>query len=257
MSGVMKLASWNVNGIRSIVGKGFYDFVKAAGADIICLQETKASPDQIELDLPDYPYHYWDVAEKKGYSGTAVFSKIEPLSFTAGLPFDEHSKEGRVCTLEFEHFHLVNVYVPNSQRELTRLEYRTERWDRDFRSYLKKLEKKKPVVFCGDLNVAHTEIDLANPRSNQRNAGFTIEERTSFTKFIDAGFVDTFRRFTEEGGHYTWWSYMGRAREKNVGWRIDYFLVSASLMPNVKKSYILPDVMGSDHAPVVLEADLK
>lgn len=252
----MKLASWNVNGIRSIVGKGFYDFVKSVDADIICLQETKASPDQIDLDLPGYPYHYWDVAEKKGYSGTAVFSKIEPISFKAGVPFDEHSKEGRVCTLEFKDFFLVNVYVPNSQRELTRLEYRTERWDRDFRAYLKKLEKKKPVVFCGDLNVAHTEIDLANPKSNQRNAGFTIEERTSFTKFIDSGFVDTFRHFTKEGGHYTWWSYMGQARAKNVGWRIDYFLVSASLMPKVEKSYILPDVMGSDHAPVVLEADL-
>ena len=253
----MKLVSWNVNGIRSIVGKGFYDFVKRVDADIICLQETKASPDQIDLDLPGYPHHYWDVAEKKGYSGTAVFSKIEPLSFTTSIPFAEHSKEGRVCTLEFADFHLVNVYVPNSQRELTRLEYRTERWDRDFRAYLKTLEKKKPVVFCGDLNVAHTEIDLANPKSNQRNAGFTIEERTSFTKFIDEGFVDTFRHFTKEGGHYTWWSYMGRAREKNVGWRIDYFLVSETLMPKVKKSYILPDVMGSDHAPVVLEAELS
>lgn len=213
----MKLVSWNVNGIRSIAGKGFYDFMKKTDPDIICLQETKASPDQIEIDLPGYPHRYWDVAEKKGYSGTAVFSKIEPLSFTAGLPFDEHTKEGRVCTLEFRDFFLVNVYVPNSKRELMRLSYRTEQWDLDFLSYLKKLEKKKPVVFCGDLNVAHTEIDLANPKSNQRNAGFTIEERTGFTKFIDAGFVDTFRHFTKEGGHYTWWSYMGHAREKNIG----------------------------------------
>jgi exodeoxyribonuclease-3 len=252
----MKLVSWNVNGIRSIAGKGFYDFVSQNNPDIICLQETKASPDQIELDLPAYPFRYWDVAEKKGYSGTAVFSKTEPRSFTAGMPHEEHSKEGRVCTLEFDDFFLVNVYVPNSQRELLRLEYRTQSWDRDFLAYLKKLEKKKPVVFCGDLNVAHTEIDLANPKSNQRNAGFTIEERTNFGKFIDAGFVDTFRHFTKEGGHYSWWSYMGHAREKNIGWRIDYFCVSQILMNHVTSSYILPGVMGSDHAPVVIETDI-
>jgi exodeoxyribonuclease III len=253
----MKIVSWNVNGIRSIAGKGFYEFVAQTDPDIICLQETKASPEQIDLNLPEYPFRYWDVAEKKGYSGTAVFSKIEPRSFTAGISHEEHTKEGRICTVEFDDFYLVNVYVPNSQRELLRLEYRTQRWDRDFLAYLKELERSKPVVFCGDLNVAHTEIDLTNPKSNQRNAGFTIEERTSFDKVLAAGFVDTFRHFTKEGGHYTWWSYMGRAREKNIGWRIDYFCVSADLIDRVTKSYILPHVMGSDHAPVVLEADLK
>jgi exodeoxyribonuclease III len=249
----MKLISWNVNGLRAVIGKGFYEFIKAQSPDVICLQETKALPEQVDLSLDDYPYTYWCSAEKKGYSGTAVFSRIKPLSVASGIGIEEHDSEGRVITAEFEKYYLVNVYVPNSKRELERLLYRSEKWDVDFLSYLKKLETKKPVIFCGDLNVAHKEIDLANPKSNTNNAGFTPEERKGFDNIVSAGFVDTFREFTKEGGHYSWWSYMGRAREKNVGWRIDYFCVSPALMPLVKKSYILPDVMGSDHAPVVLE----
>jgi exodeoxyribonuclease-3 len=252
----MKLVSWNVNGIRSIVTKGFYEFIERTDPDIICLQETKASPSQIELVLPDYKYQYWDTAEKRGYSGTAVFSKIEPINFTGGMDKPHHSTEGRICTLEFEKFILVNVYVPNSRRGLERLPYRQTEWDVDFLKHIRKLEQKKPVVFCGDLNVAHKEIDLANPKTNTKNAGFTPEERAGFDNIVNAGFVDTFREFTSEGGHYTWWSYMGGARERNIGWRIDYFCVSKKLMPLVKKSYIMPDVKGSDHAPVVLEADL-
>ncbi|HNX58016.1 MAG TPA: exodeoxyribonuclease III [Spirochaetota bacterium] len=249
----MKLISWNVNGIRAVIGKGFHDFVKAHNPDVLCLQETKATPDQVNLELPGYDYHYWNSAEKKGYSGTAVFSKKEPAAVTNGIGIDEHDHEGRVITADFGDYWLVNVYVPNSQRGLERLPYRHDRWDVDFLKYLKKLEKKKPVIFCGDLNVAHKEIDLANPKSNVKNAGFTPEERAGFDNIVSAGFVDTFREFTKEGGHYSWWSYMGRAREKNVGWRIDYFCVSGAFMPRVKKSYILPDIMGSDHAPVVLE----
>jgi exodeoxyribonuclease-3 len=249
----MKLISWNVNGLRAVITKGFYEFVGRESPDILCLQETKALPEQVDLQLESHPYKFWCSAEKKGYSGTALFSRVEPLSVTYGIGIDEHDHEGRVITAEFDGYYLVNVYVPNSQRGLDRLPYRSQRWDADFLAYLKKLEKKKPVIFCGDLNVAHKEIDLANPKSNVKNAGFTPEERKGFDNIVAAGFVDTFREFTKEGGNYTWWSYMGRAREKNVGWRIDYFLVSPQLMPSVKKSYILPSVMGSDHAPIVLE----
>lgn len=249
----MKIISWNVNGIRAVLNKGFYEFVEKEKPHILCLQETKASPEQVELDLKDYKYRYWNSAQKKGYSGTAVFCKDEPLKAFNDMGIDEHDTEGRVCTIELEKFYLVNVYTPNSQRGLERLDYRQHKWDVDFLKFVKKLEKKKPVIFCGDLNVAHREIDLANPKSNVKNAGFTPEERAGFDNIIKAGFVDTFRHFTQEGGHYTWWSYMGQAREKNVGWRIDYFLASPSIMPSIKKSYILPAVMGSDHAPVVLE----
>jgi len=249
----MKLISWNVNGIRAVLGKGFHDFVHKYSPDILCLQETKATPEQVELELGGYPYHYWNSAVKKGYSGTAIFSTKEPSSVSYGIGIEEHDQEGRVITADFGDFWLVNVYVPNSQRGLNRLPYRHQKWDVDFLAYLKKLETKKPVIVCGDLNVAHKEIDLANPKSNVKNAGFTPEERQGFDNVVAAGFVDTFREFTKEGGHYSWWSYMGHAREKNVGWRIDYFCVSGVLMEKVNKSYILPDVKGSDHAPVVLE----
>jgi len=250
---LMKIVSWNVNGIRSIIGKGFYNFVEETDPDIICLQEIKANEDQVELSLDNYPYRIWNSAEKKGYSGTAIFSKIKPVSFLLGIDVEEHDHEGRVISAEYDGFYLVNVYVPNSQRGLERLDYRSNKWDVEFLKYLKNLEKKKPVIFCGDLNVAHKEIDLANPKSNVRNAGFTVEERAGFDNILEGGFVDTFRMFESGGGHYTWWSYMGRAREKNVGWRIDYFCVSGAFKDRVKKSYILPQVMGSDHAPVVIE----
>lgn len=253
----MKLISWNVNGIRAILNKGFLDFVRDEAPDILCLQETKAHPDQVDLDLPDYPHIFWNWAEKKGYSGTAIFSKVRPLGVTTGMNRDEHDTEGRMLTMELEDCFLVNIYVPNSQRGLERLDYRHRRWDVDLLAYLKGLESKKPVIFCGDLNVAHKEIDLANPKSNVKNAGFTPQERAGFDNIVAAGFIDTFREFTADGGHYTWWSYMGRAREKNIGWRIDYFCISPALRHRLKKSYILPDVMGSDHAPVVLEIDIN
>jgi exodeoxyribonuclease-3 len=249
----MKLISWNVNGIRSIVQKGFYDFVHHAAPDLLCLQETKASPHQIDMLLPEYPYHYWDTAEKKGYSGTAVFSKIKPINFTGGMPALGHPVEGRICTLEFADFFLVNVYTPNSKSHLERLEYRTKQWDRDFLLMLKDLEKNKPVIVCGDLNVAHQEIDLANPRANRENAGFTPEERESFENYLRSGLIDTFRLFHREGGHYTWWSYFANARARNIGWRIDYFLVSEKLKNRVRSASILPEITGSDHCPVVLE----
>ncbi|MBI1388571.1 MAG: exodeoxyribonuclease III [bacterium] len=250
----MKLISWNVNGIRAAVKKGLLDFVAEADPDVLCLQETRAMPDQVELPWPHY-HAFWNPAEKKGYSGVAIFSKTEPLKVTYGINLPEHDNEGRVVTAEYDDFYLVNVYTPNSQRGLTRLEYRTREWEGVFLKYLKKLEKKKPVVFCGDLNVAHTEIDLANPKSNERNAGFTIEERQCFDKVLAAGFIDTFREFTKEGGHYTWWSNFGRAREKNVGWRIDYFCISPALRPRLKESIILPHVMGSDHCPIQIVLD--
>ncbi len=249
----MKIICWNVNGIRSILKKGFEDFVHAQNPDILCLQETKAHEDQVQIVLKEYPHKFWNSASKKGYAGTAVFSKIAPLSFQTDIGIEKHDREGRVITLELKNAFLVNVYVPNAQRELERLDYRTKEWDRDFLAYLKSLEKKKPVIACGDFNVAHKEIDLANPKGNAGNAGFTPEERAGFDNVIKAGFIDTFREFTKEGGHYTWWSFMGRAREKNVGWRIDYFIISPALRPNLQKSYILPEVMGSDHAPIVLE----
>ena len=249
----MKIISWNVNGIRAVLKKGFLEFLEREDPDIICLQETKATPDQVELELPDYPHMYWNSAVKKGYSGTAVFSKIQPLNAVNDMGIEKHDQEGRVLALEFPEWFLVNVYVPNSQRGLERLDYRQKEWDKDFLAYLKELEKSKPVIFCGDMNVAHKEIDLARPKDNRRNAGFTDEERAGFDNLVNAGFIDTFREFESGGGHYTWWSYMANAREKNIGWRIDYFCVSPELKGSLKKSYILPEVMGSDHAPIVLE----
>ncbi len=251
----MKIICWNVNGIRAVLKKGFLDFLHTEDPDIICLQETKAQPEQVELDIPEYPYLFWNSANKKGYSGTAVFSKITPISHARDIGIEKHDNEGRVISLEFDTFYLVNIYVPNAQRGLNRLDYRTDEWDVDLLKYLKSLEKQKPVIFCGDLNVAHKEIDLANPKGNTNNAGFTPQERAGFDAIIKAGFIDTFREFTKEGGHYTWWSYMGRARENNIGWRIDYFIISPTLRPRLKKSYILPHIMGSDHAPIVLEIE--
>lgn len=245
----MKLISWNVNGIRAVLNKGFLDFVKTESPDILCAQETKAHPDQVDLVLDDYKYHFWNSAEKKGYSGTAIFSKIKPLSESYGLGIEEHDKEGRVITLEFKDFYLITVYAPNSKRGLERLEYRRV-WDKEFLSYAKKLEKKKPVIFCGDLNVAHKEIDLKNPSSNHMNPGFTDEERVDFDKIINAGFIDTFREFNKDPYNYTWWSYMFNARTNNVGWRIDYFCISKSLRSKLKDAFILPEVMGSDHCPI-------
>ena len=253
----MKLISWNVNGIRAVIKKGFYDFMNEYDPDIICIQETKAHPSQVALELPKYPYQYWNSAEKKGYSGTAIFSKIKPLSIVNDINLAQHDKEGRVITAEFKNYYLVTVYTPNSKRELLRLDYRYKEWDVDFLKFLKKLEKNKPVIFCGDLNVAHKEIDLKNPKSNRKNAGFTDEERGGFDNYMNSGFIDTFREFEKEGGHYTWWSYMFQARLKNVGWRIDYFCISKILRSLLKKSYILKDVMGSDHAPIVMEIDDK
>lgn len=250
----MKLISWNVNGLRSILGKGLLEFWAAEKPDVLCLQETKARPEQVgDVGWPHGFEAHWNAAEKPGYAGTATFARRKPRGHTTGLGTAAHDGEGRVVTLEYDDFFLVNVYTPNSQRELTRLDYRTKQWEPAFRAYLKKLEKTKPVIFCGDLNVAHTEDDLANPRTNRRNAGFTEEERGEFQALIDAGFVDTFRLFTKGNGHYTWWSYMNNARPRNIGWRIDYFLVSESLVPRVKSARILPHIPGSDHCPVVLE----
>ena len=253
----MKFLSWNVNGIRAVITKGFYDVVNKYKPDIICLQETKANKDQVDLQLPFYPYLYWNSAEKKGYSGTAIFSKVKPLNYHYGLNIKKHDHEGRVITLEFKKYYVVTVYAPNSKRELLRLDYRQKEWDVDFLKFLKKLEEKKPVILCGDLNVAHKEIDLKNPKNNRRNPGFSDEEREGFDNYINAGFIDTFREFTKEGGHYTWWSYMFQSRLKDIGWRIDYFCISPSLRPQLEKSYILKDVLGSDHAPVVMEFNDK
>jgi len=247
----MKLISWNVNGIRAILNKGFLEFVAHSNPDILCLQETKAYKEQVNLTLDEYPYQFWNSAQKAGYSGTAIFSKVKPTEHILGLGIDEHDKEGRVLTLEYKDFYLVNVYTPNSKRELERLDYRVI-WDKEFLKYLKKLEEKKPVIFCGDLNVAHKEIDLANPKTNRRNAGFTDEEREGFTHLIEAGFIDTFRQFHTEGGQYTWWSYMNNARAKNIGWRIDYFCVSDSIKKELKSADIHMSVLGSDHCPVEL-----
>lgn len=250
----MKLISWNVNGVRSILTKGFHQFVAEADADVICLQETKAHPDQLtEIAWPKGYLHYWNAAEKKGYSGTAIFTRHEPKSVQYGIGVAQHDQEGRVITAEYDDFYLVNVYVPNSQRALTRLAYRTQHWGPDFRAYLKRLEETKPVILCGDLNVAHREIDLARPKENTKNAGFTPEEREDFSRFIDAGFIDTFREFEPNGGHYTWWSYQSQARERNIGWRIDYFCVSEILRSRLRSASILPHVLGSDHCPVGLE----
>ena len=250
----MKLISWNVNGLRAVLRKNFLNYLAAENPDILCLQETKASPDQVEQLWPAAYTTCWNTAEQRGYSGTAIFTKTRPLKVSCGIGMAEHDREGRVLTAEFTQFFLVNVYVPNSQRELTRLAYR-QQWDRDFLRHLKKLERRKPVVFCGDLNVAHTELDLTNPKANVHNHGFTPEERAGFSAFVRAGFVDTFREFEKSGGHYTWWSQMTGARSRNVGWRIDYFLISAVLRPRLKRAFICPEVMGSDHCPVGIELD--
>jgi exodeoxyribonuclease-3 len=244
-----KLISWNVNGLRAALKKDAFAFLDAENPDILCLQETKLQEGQIEPILDQYPNQYWNYAVKKGYSGTAVFSRHEPLSVSRGMGSEEHDQEGRLLTLEFPHFYLVNVYTPNAQRGLARLDYRM-RWDRDFRSYLSRLDKDRPVVLCGDLNVAHQEIDLANPDANHKNAGFSDEERRGFSELISAGFLDSFREFNSEGGHYTWWTYMFKARENNIGWRIDYFCVSRRLRPALKDAFIRSEVMGSDHCPV-------
>ena len=253
----MKLISWNVNGIRAVIKKGFYDFISEYEPDILCLQEIKANKEQVDLQLIDYPYQYWNSADKKGYSGTAIFSKIKPLNVKNDLGIRKHDTEGRVITAEFKDYFLVTVYTPNSKRELLRLDYRQKEWDVDFLKYLKELEKQKPVIFCGDLNVAHQEIDLKNPKTNHKNAGFTDEEREGFNNYINAGFIDTFREFEKDGGHYTWWSYMFQARARNIGWRIDYFCASKKILSTVNNSYILKDVMGSDHAPIVIETHDK
>ncbi len=251
----MKLVSWNVNGLRAVMGKGFMESFSSLDADIFCLQETKLQKGQIEMDLPGY-FEYWNYADKKGYSGTAVFTKKEPLSVSYGIGIEEHDHEGRVITLEFEKFFLVCVYVPNSQRELTRLDYRQE-FERDFLQYLKKLDCIKPVIYCGDLNVAHQEIDLKNPASNHKNAGFTDEERACFSTVLENGFIDSFRYlYPDTADVYSWWSYMFKAREKNVGWRIDYFVVSEKLKENIKEAKVHMDIMGSDHCPVELDIEL-
>ena len=247
----MKFISWNVNGIRACLTKGFMDFFNNVDADIFCLQETKVQAGQVELELNGY-HQYWNYAEKKGYSGTAIFTKKEPLSVSYGLVIEEHDKEGRVITLEFEDFYFITVYTPNSKSELERLDYRMV-WEDEFRNYMKKLEEKKPVVVCGDLNVAHKEIDLKNPKPNRGNAGFTDEERAKFTELMNAGFIDTFRYFyPEQEGIYSWWSYRFKAREKNAGWRIDYFLTSGAMKDRLVSAKIHTEILGSDHCPVEL-----
>jgi len=250
----MKLISWNVNGIRACVKKGFLDFFKETDADIFCLQETKLQEGQIELELEGY-HQYWNYAERKGYSGTAIFTKQEPRSVSYGLGIEEHDQEGRVITLEFDNFCMVTVYTPNSKNELLRLDYRMV-WEDEFRSYLLRLNETKPVIVCGDLNVAHQEIDLKNPKTNQKNAGFTIEERTKMSTLLDSGFIDTFRFFYPElEGAYSWWSYRFNARKNNAGWRIDYFLTSQELKENLKDAKIHSDILGSDHCPVELDIE--
>ena len=250
----MKFISWNVNGLRACVQKGFLDFFNSIDADFFCIQESKLQAGQIDLDLPGY-HQYWNYAEKKGYSGTAIFAKNEPLSVSYGIGIEEHDTEGRVITLEYDNFYLVTCYTPNSQNELKRLPYRMQ-WEDDFREYLKTLDAKKPVVLCGDLNVAHNEIDLKNPKTNRKNAGFSDEERAKMTELLDSGFTDTFRYFYPDAeGIYSWWSYRFKAREKNAGWRIDYFITSKRINDNLKKAAIHTDVLGSDHCPV--EVDIE
>lgn len=259
MADTLKIISWNVNGIRSVLQKGFLDFAERHKPDIVCLQEVRSVP--IPMDGPLAEHHaYWNVPARKGYSGTAIFSKPKPIAVTNGIGLAEHDDgaavivddEGRVTTAEYPDFFLVNVYTPNSRRDLLRLGYR-QKWDGVFLAYLKKLEEKKPVIFCGDLNVAHKEIDLTNPAANRRNHGFTDEERAGFDRFIRSGFLDTFREFTDAGGHYTWWSQMNNCRKRNIGWRIDYFLISACLRPKLMDASILCEVTGSDHCPVGIE----
>ncbi|HKR82059.1 MAG TPA: exodeoxyribonuclease III [Candidatus Saccharimonadales bacterium] len=266
---MLKVYSWNVNGIRAVTRKELFEpFIKAAQPDILCLQETKATQDQSTVDLPDY-IEYWNSADKKGYSGTAIFTKQKPTSVTNGYPdefakkynFIDHAtrdaaREGRVITAEYEKFYVVTVYTPNAKDDLSRLNLRHKHWDPAFLAYCKELEKKKPVIFCGDLNVAHTEDDLANPKPNRGKKGFTDEEREGFQNFLDAGFVDTFRVFTKGNGHYSWWSNFAKSRERNVGWRIDYFLVSGSLKNKIKKAEIHTNYMGSDHCPISITLDI-
>ena len=250
----MKLISWNVNGLRAVMNKNFMEVFRTLDADCFCLQETKLQEGQIDFDPEGY-YSYWNYADKKGYSGTAIFTKVKPISVTRGMGIEEHDHEGRVITLEFEDFYLTDVYVPNSQDELKRLDYRM-RWEDAFRNYQKELEKTKPVVFCGDLNVAHQEIDIKNPKTNHRNAGFTDEERGKMTELLESGFVDTFRYLYPETVTYSWWSYRFKARERNTGWRIDYFICSESLKDKIRDAKIHTDIMGSDHCPVELDLEI-
>lgn len=250
----MKLISWNVNGIRAAVKKGFEDFFKEADADIFAIQETKAQPEQIALDFPDY-HMYTNSAVRKGYSGTAVLTKKEPLNVTYGIGMEEHDQEGRVITCEFDDFYFVTCYTPNSQNELARLDYRMQ-WEKDFLAYLDALDEKKPVVLCGDLNVAHHEIDLKNPQSNHKNAGFSDEERAAMTNLLSHGYIDTYRYFYPDQVEYSWWSYRFKSRERNAGWRIDYFIVSKRFIEHCRDAKIYTDVMGSDHCPVSLEVNL-
>ncbi len=251
----MKLISWNVNGLRACVQKGFLDYFKETDADFFCIQESKLQEGQIDLDLPGY-HQYWNYAQKKGYSGTAVFARKEPLHVSYGLGIEEHDKEGRIITLEYENFYLVTCYTPNSQNELARLPYRMQ-WEDDFLTYLKQLDSKKPVILCGDLNVAHTEIDLKNPKTNRKNAGFSDEERAKMTTLLNSGFTDTFRYFyPDKEGIYSWWSYRFKAREKNAGWRIDYFITSRRLDDKLKGAAIHTEIPGSDHCPIELTIDL-
>ena len=250
----MKFISWNVNGFRACLNKGFGDFFKAEDADFFSIQESKMQPGQAEFETPDH-HQFWYSAEKKGYSGTAIFAKKEPLSVRYGLGIDQHDHEGRAITLEYENFYLLNVYTPNSQRELTRLDYRME-WEDALRNYMMELDKVKPVIYCGDLNVAHEEIDLKNPKTNHFSAGFTDEERGKFTELLASGFSDTFRSLYPDKVEYSWWSYMFQARQKNVGWRIDYFVVSNRILAKVKEAKIHTEIMGSDHCPVSIEIDI-
>lgn len=252
----MKFISWNVNGVRAVLNKGLADFVASEAPDILCLQETKAHPEQVDMEWLDASYcDHWNSAEKKGYSGVAVFSKMKPLSVAYGMGISGHDSEGRVLTLEFPGFYLVNVYTPNAQNELARLPYRME-WDAAFLGYVKGLEQSKPVVFCGDLNVAHKEIDLARPKQNRKSAGFSDEERAGFDNIVAAGFIDTFREFETGPDHYSWWSYRSGARGKNIGWRIDYWCISPALRDHLKSAHIMPGILGSDHCPVVMELDV-
>jgi len=246
----MKMISWNVNGLRAVIGKGFMDILADLDPDILCLQEIKMLPEQLPEPFPAAYTAYWNPAQRKGYSGTAILSKHEPLSVQQGMGLPEHDDEGRVLTLEFEDYYVVTVYTPNSKSELLRLDYRAKEWDVAFLAFVKELEKTKPVIFCGDLNVAHKEIDLARPAANRRNPGFTDEEREGFENIVHAGFIDTFREFNQEPDQYSWWSYRANARANNVGWRIDYFCISPDLRPRLKDAFIRQDIMGSDHCPV-------
>ena len=255
MANHIKLFSWNLNGIRAVIKKEeFYSFIEKYDPEIVCFQETKAKQNQVDLELPNY-HSFWNEADKAGYSGTLILTKEKPISVTRGLEDFMEDNEGRVLTAEYKDFFLVNVYTPNSKRELSRLPYR-QTWDEQFCAYLKSLEKLKPVIMCGDLNVSHQEIDLANPKTNRKNAGFTDEERSGFDRFLENGFLDTFRLFEQGPGHYTWWSFRNQARERNIGWRLDYFLTSESLRPRIREASIHPDVFGSDHCPVSIALEL-